>query len=138
MMLPQVDLPYEPDFQDIDKEYDTRDINEESYQKLEKVIKYFLEGDCWALTVDNEVVFNSYKDNMKTIRSQIEAEMVRDKILESPHGYLLVFLHRRKTNAKIRIYMFYEYTWTVNIDYVVSEDKYYISYSQSKEHKIKY
>jgi hypothetical protein len=75
---------------------------------------------------------------MSSIRSQIESQVVRDKILENPHGYLLVFLHRRKTNAKIRIYMFYKYTWTVNIDYVVSENKYYISYSQSKEHKIKY
>jgi hypothetical protein len=49
-MLPQVDLPYQPDFHDISKEYDARDVMEDSYQKLQKVIQYFLEGDCCALT----------------------------------------------------------------------------------------
>lgn len=128
-MLPKVEHPYEPEIEIVDgvkKEYDG-----DSYIEFQNMIKSFLGADCWAMTVDNELIFNSYLDNSKAIRSFIEEDLIRDKILKNPHENLLVYLHRRKKNAQIRIYMFYEDSWTINIDYIYSEKKFYISYSQS-------
>jgi len=131
-MLPEVNLHYTPNFsEEFKKEYYTRDVDKNSYNELEILIKKLVGDDCWAITVDNQIVFDSYNDNSKSIRSFIEDDVIRDKILESPHAYLLVHVNRRKTNSKIRIYMNYLDTWTVNIEYIVSEEKYCISFSKS-------
>jgi hypothetical protein len=132
-MLPKVEHQYEPEIEivnDVKKEYDGDD--QSSYIEFQNMIKSFLEADCWAMTVNNEVIFNSYLDNSKLIRSFIEETLIRDKILKDPHSNLLVYLYRQKINAQIRIYMFYKNSWTINIDYNYLENKFYISYSQSK------
>lgn len=131
-MLPKVEHPYEPATDIVDgvkKEYDIQDKN--SYESFQNMMKSFIGSDCWAVTVNDEVIFDSYLDNSKSIRSFIEEDLIRDKILEDPHGSLLVYLHRRRTNARIRIYMFYQDSWTMNIDYVFLEGKCYITYSKS-------
>jgi hypothetical protein len=130
-MLPKVEHAYEPeiDIYGVKKEYDADDKS--SYESLQNMIKSLINADCWAMTVNNEVIFDSFLDNSKSIRLFIEEDIIRDKIVEDPHGSLLVYLHRRKTNARIRIYMLYTNSWTMNIDYVYSEKKFYISYSQS-------
>jgi hypothetical protein len=131
-MLPKVEHPYEPEtniVNDVKKEYDLND--KIIYEDFQNMIKGFISADCWGVTVDDEVVFDSYLDNSKSFRSFIEEDVIRDKILEDPHGSLLVYLHRRRTNSRIRIYMFYEDCWTMNIDYVYLEKKCYITYSKS-------
>lgn len=132
-MLPKVDLVYDTEIDDIKKEYFFS--NTQSYQELQNMIKDYVGADCWAITVNDEIVFNSYLDNSKHIRRFIEEDVIRDKILEDPHGNLLVYIHRRKANARIRIYMLNIYSWTINIDYVFNEKKFLISYSQSEEFK---
>lgn len=131
-MLPKVEYPYEPEanmVNGVQKVYEAEDKN--TYEAFQNMIKEFIGSDCWAMTVNDEVIFDSYLDNSKSIRSFIEEDVIRDKILDNPHQNLLVYLHRRKSNAHIRIYMFYSEPWTLNIEYVYLEKKFYISYSQS-------
>jgi hypothetical protein len=130
-MLPKVEHPYEPEIDGVKKEYDDEDKN--SYEAFQNMLKDFISADCWAVTVDDEIIFSGYLDPSKSIRSFIEEAVIRDKILEDPHANLLVYLHRRKSNARIRIYMFYTSSWTINIDYNFSEKKFNISYSKSEE-----
>lgn len=131
-MLPKVEYPYEPEanmVNGVQKVYEAEDKN--TYEAFQNMIKKFVGADCWAMTVNDEVIFDSYLDNSKSIRSFIEEDVIRDKIFNNPHETLLVYLHRRNANARIRIYMFYSEPWTLNIEYVYLEKKFYISYSQS-------
>ena len=137
-MLPKVELPYNPEIDGVNKEYFTSDEDKNSYESLKNMIKDFIGADCWAMSVNDEIIFNNYLDNSKSIRAFIEESVIRDKIWKDPHENLLVYIHRRKSNARIRIYMFYITTWTLNIDYVFSEKKFYVSYSQSEEFSKKF
>lgn len=131
-MLPKVEHPYEPEpnmVNGVQKVYEADDKN--SYEAFQNMIKEFVGADCWGMTVNDDVIFDSYLDNSKSIRYFIEEDVIRDKIYNNPHESLLVYLHRRKTNARIRIYMFYSQPWTLNIEYVYLEKKFYISYSKS-------
>jgi len=134
--LPQVNLTY--DYHEVDFKtllYYTSDIDKQSYQQFQKIIQDFVGADCWALTVDDNIVFNSFPENENDIRTEITDDLIRDKIIENPHGSLLVHLIRRNRNARIRIYMFCSYSWTMNIDYKASHKVFQISFSQSQELK---
>lgn len=126
-MLPKVELErsFDPGFDNVKKEYSMSE-----YQELIEKLKEFIGSDCWGLTVNDDVIFDSYLDNSKSIRLFIEEDVIRDKILNDPHGRLLVYLHRRQSNSRIRIYMSYTEPWTINIDFVYSDKKFYIYYSK--------
>jgi len=139
MNLPIVDLPFEHD--DMSNEYEmdfntflyyAPNLDSESYEQLEKLIQTFVGADCWAVTVNNQVLFNSYYK--KNIRNYILDDMVRDRIIENPHANLLVYLFRRKVDTRIRLYMFGGHTWTVNIDFKAKQKVFQVSFSQSLEH----
>jgi hypothetical protein len=130
-LLPCVDLPYEYDLRTY--LYYSRDIDKQSYKDLENLIKDFIGSDCWAVTIDDDVIFNSYPSNKKKIRDSIMEEMIRDKMIENPHENFLVYIHRRRQNAKVRIYMFCGHPWTMNIDYKAEHKLFQVSFSQSKE-----
>ena len=88
-----------------------------SYESLRSILKEYLEGDCWALQVDSEYIFNSYLDNQRTLRENILEQILRSKIIEDPHSHLLVYLHRMGHDAEIRIHMFIDNSLIITIQY---------------------
>ena len=73
--------------------------------KIYEVISDLVGADCWAVTVDNDILYNQY-DSEKTIRDRIIDGMVRDQIIKTPHARLLVHLFRARKPAVVNIYMF--------------------------------
>jgi hypothetical protein len=142
--LPQVHLPYDDPFDLKTLLYYSSNVDRNSYNELIKLIEECVGADCWALTVDDQIVFNSYpevheRDHPRSIRQEILEKMIRDSIDSDVHGNLLVHLFRRDKNCanplatrRIRIYMFREDAWTMNIDYKPIHKVFQVSFSKSK------
>jgi hypothetical protein len=87
------------------------------YNALCKFIKTYVNNDCRALTINDEVIFNSYNE-LTSFQGQIFEDMLRDQIIKNPHRNLFSLVHRDKTNKQtgelirkegvIRIYMMEE------------------------------
>jgi hypothetical protein len=134
-MLPRVEFDYEPQF-GISKVYYTREKDKTSYEELKTNIKNFLIlEDCFALTIDDEIIFSFYPDNSKKIRTMIKQDILRNKILNHVENYLLRHIQIRHLDSRIRIYLYSSFPWTINIDYIALEDKFCLSFSQSKDYK---
>ncbi len=112
--LPKVNLPYDG-FISKTMCFYSPDVNKESYETLENLIKGYVGSDCWAVVVDDEILFNNY--DRIGMRDKIINNQIRDKIIENPHTNLLVNLLRNKKDSLIRIYLFGSQSWTLNIEY---------------------
>jgi len=100
--------------------------NTEETSKLRFFIKMYVGSDCWAVTVNNKVVFESFSE--KSVRDKILDDTVRDAIIDNPHASLLCDIIRQKKNATIRIYMFGSYgPYTLNIKYFPDRDRFQVS-----------
>ena len=71
-------------------------------------------GDCHAITVNDEILYNSYES--KSIRETLQDDMIREKIIENPHS-LFVNLFRKKENAHVIIYMLGKTPWFLAVYY---------------------
>ena len=65
--------------------------NENNYQDLIKFVRDVVGADCWAVTVNEEQIFNSYV-NTKTFKDHIIDDVYRDKIIENPHSSIFVHI----------------------------------------------
>ena len=98
-------------------------------------------GDCHAITVDNEILFNSYEP--KSIRDSIQDDMIRQNIINNPHG-LFVNLFGKKKDARVMVYMFGNKPWFLGVYFDASKEilrvEYYksIAYKDSFENKTEY
>lgn len=111
-----------PDYVDtIEYKYNTTDR-----EKLVNLIKDLIGADCWAVTFDDEILFNEYVN--KSIREKIEDQNIRDSITDNVHRNLLVHSVRKYANSKIVIYMFGQNSWTVTIDYIADDCKFLLSF----------
>ena len=77
----------------------------DDYQQLCRVIENYVGADCWAIRVDDEVIYNAYETN-KTYKEMLNENGYRIQIIKNPHRSILVHIHRRAVNAKVEIYMF--------------------------------
>ena len=50
-------------------------------------------GDCYAITVDDEILYNAYEQ--KSIRDSLQDDSIRQMIISNPHD-LFVKLFRKK------------------------------------------
>jgi len=92
----------------------TYNVNE-SYEDLLAEMKEYIMADCFAVKVNDNVIFNT---NMElTIRERILEQMIRNTIIESPHQYIICNLLRNKIDFIIEIYMFSMYPWKLVIKY---------------------
>ena len=74
----------------------------EEYEAFLAILKEYLEGDCWALTVDKEVIFNTYRE--LTVKQQLESYILRDKLVDCPH-LLFVEMMKKEENGHVVLYM---------------------------------
>jgi len=76
--------------------------NTEEYSEFLEIFKEYVSGDCWGMTVDQEVIFD-YND--MSIKEQLQASILRDKIADHPH---LIFadMFQKKKDGKVTINMY--------------------------------
>jgi len=80
------------------------------YRELQEIISEHVEGDCHAVTINGEILYNSYEP--KSPRNKILDTLVRNQISENVHTSLFVELFRKNKHGKIVLYMFgTEATW---------------------------
>jgi hypothetical protein len=87
--------------------YDDYDYNE-----FKKEFVEWVTASCNAITFDDEIIYNTYK-NM-SIRESIQEEIIRNMIIDDPHS-LLINIFKKNTNSRIIIYLFGENPWYVAI-----------------------
>lgn len=132
--FPQVNIPYDPELNFKSYLYYRMDLDHESYDSLCKIISYYVGEDCWGVSVDNEVLFNSYLTfKNKSVKKYMNDTLIRDLIINDPHSNLLLPIMRKNQDSRIRIYMFGSNCWTINILYKHIYKVYQISFYQSKE-----
>jgi hypothetical protein len=78
--------------------------DDEDYNMLCSFIKNYVDADCRAITINDEIIYNSYNSSL-TYKEQILENMIRDQIVKQPHRNLLILLNRSEQNGIIRIYM---------------------------------
>jgi len=76
--------------------------------------KAFVSGDCDAITVDDEILFNNYEP--KSLRDSILDDMFRQNIIDNPHN-LLVRIIDQKKNAHMILYMCGNTPWFIAVYY---------------------
>ena len=84
------------------------------YKEFQDEILNYVSGDCYAITLDDEILYNSYKE--KSVREQLQDDMIRDKIIDDPHR-LFVKLFRKNVSARVIVYLFGENPWFVAVYY---------------------
>ena len=135
--LPNIDIPYEYDCNGEFKSFlfYSPEVDNQSYKELNDWIWDFLGGDCMAMTVNNEILFNFYKiyDSNMNFKERIKNEIYREQIQRNPHQSLLCHFPFIGRNQMIRIYMSSDMPWTMNIEYKNQMRYYQVSFSQSDE-----
>jgi hypothetical protein len=96
------------------RSYTTAKMSE--YESLCDLISDLVAADCWAVTINDEILFNSYNRDMP-IKKHIKEELIRDKIIKNPHTAILMHINRKQTNFIIKIYMFGQSCWCSSIVY---------------------
>ena len=91
--------------------------DDNEYNALCKFVKKYVNADCRALTINDEVIFDSYNE-LTSFKSQILEDILRDQIVKNPHRSLFSPVHRGKKDpltgelirkkGVIRIYMMEE------------------------------
>lgn len=79
--------------------------DKDEYNELCRLIEGYVGADCWAIRVDDEVIYNAYETN-KTYKEMLTEDGYREQIIKNPHASILVHILRRAVNAKVEIYMF--------------------------------
>lgn len=52
-----------------------------SNSSIKELISELVGGDVWGLIVNNEVIFNSFNDNLKTLKDILIDDAIREQIL---------------------------------------------------------
>jgi hypothetical protein len=81
-------------------------------KELYHVIRECVMGSCYAIIINEEIIYNAYDKKIKTAREIILDEMVRQQFANTPE--LLV---QPSDILNIKIYMFSSECWYMNIIY---------------------
>jgi len=106
------------------------------YEELQKLIVSYVDGDCWALVLNDEILFNSYEQE-KSIKETLTDKMLRDMIVKDPHR-LCVQMHRLDHCSELVIYMYGEAPFTINIHFCNTARVYMVSSKRSQQHVDEY
>jgi GTP-sensing pleiotropic transcriptional regulator CodY len=91
-------------------------VLESNYKNLTDVISDYIEADCFAVRLNNNILFNTNVENMAP-RDYIMEQMIRDKLIESPHSYLLCNMLRKNMDFTLEIFMFRFAPWKLVVKY---------------------
>jgi hypothetical protein len=89
-----------PDFEDTNRVIIHENI---PMNEVGDILEEYVSADCWGLSVNDEVIFDSYQE--QTIREKIQDNLIRTSILELPHN-LLMYVYRLHEDSEVMVYMF--------------------------------
>jgi hypothetical protein len=95
----------------------TDDTDNTEYINFCEFIEQVLSGDCWAVKVNDEILFNYFNEHEKSYRDRILDDVIRQELIDDVHGSLFVQLFRKNKDADIIIYMFGDETWAYKIEF---------------------
>jgi hypothetical protein len=100
--------------------------DDNEYEMLCNFVKTYVGADCRALTINDEIIFNSYNE-LTNFKDQIHEDIIRDQIIRNPHRCLFCSIHRGIKNGVIRIYMMEEpYLQIIEIHFDSERMTYYL------------
>ena len=88
-----------------------------NYSELTEAVKEYIEADCHAVVMDEEVVYNIYSTNNLSYRQRILEYTVRSQLMEDPHRHLFCPLLRQNKDFCIEIFMFQTNPWKIVIQF---------------------
>jgi hypothetical protein len=80
-----------------------------------KFIQDYINDECWAITVNNEVLFNSYL--VKSFKKKLKDDMIRTHIVKHTSSALLYNISCLPINSIVRIFMRNENSWEVRLNF---------------------
>jgi len=90
---------------------DTCYFDEKSLTIFESFVDSFIDADCWAIQVDNELIYNGYNDKKKTFLQILQNDIQR----KHTNGHLLKVHLCRKNINQVNIYMFGQNPFRVQV-----------------------
>ncbi len=92
--------------------------DKEDYLHLRKIMTMYVNTDCWGVSCDDDFLFESFTTKSK--RERILDSVIRDKLgdIDELASTLLCDIIRHDKESTIRIYMFYNDTYTINVTYL--------------------
>ena len=82
------------------------------YNEFLEEITLYLSGDCHAITVNDDIIINSYEQ--KSYRELLIDKSIRDQCIANPHS-LFVELFRKNEIARVILYLFGDTPWFVAV-----------------------
>lgn len=110
-------------------------IDSDDYTKFKEEFLTYVSADCHAITLDDEIIYNGYKE--KSIRETLQEDMIRNMIIDNPHS-LFVNIFRRNKDAHVIVYMFGNNPWFVAVYYRSELETLTIEYYKSKKYMERY
>lgn len=129
--LPIAKIPIE-NFENVKKTEFKLD-NPQEFEDLEQILKGFVEGDCWAVKVNEDILFNLYNDNMGSSEEMIQQQMMRDAITLDPKNTILWPTNQRYEDAKMMIFLNAYNPHTITIRYSSQDFKCNLSFHKALE-----
>ena len=90
--------------------------NAEQYHELCSELEEYIGADCHAFTIDNEVIFNSFEEEL-SFANQLKQDIYRDYLTRNIHSYLLCKINRRNRVTVFKIYMFRTNSYIVEVTF---------------------
>jgi hypothetical protein len=112
-----------------------RSNNAQEYNTFLDRMTELLYGDCFAVTVNNSVVYNT--NSVHDIRDSILDGLVRETIMNRPHLLFNAFF-QKNLNGNVTMYFYAEAPWFVNIFYNGETEILDVRYYKSTEYINRY
>lgn len=95
------------------------------YESFQKIIKSYVDASCYAMTENDNIIFNTYPD--VSVRDKLIEENIRSSIIENPQT-LLYEMFDKYEDFKLEIYMFpSKSSYKIIIDYDNDSGFFYVS-----------
>ncbi len=107
----------------------TDDTDNTEYINFCEFIEHVLSGDCWAVKVNDEILFNYFNEHEKSYRDRIIDDVIRQELIDDVHSSLLLQLFRKNKDADLIIYMFGNDTWAYKIKFFAETVSFKVSLS---------
>jgi hypothetical protein len=106
--------------------------SDDTYLYLINEISEHISADCFALKVNDEVIFNTNKE--MSLRDSVLEKNIRNSIADSPHSYIMSNLLRKQIDFTIEIYMFHLSPWKLVINYDKNMSTFYMHKQVSQQY----
>jgi hypothetical protein len=110
-------------------------IDKEQYNEFRDDFISYISDDCYAITLNDEIIFNMYKEQL--VREDYLDEMIREKIIDNP-DVLFNKIFRKKEAARVIVYMSGENPYFVAVYYSPDCEIITVEYYKSTKYIDKY